>query len=406
MSLRIVIINDASTARGGATGLALLSARLMRARGLEVTLFCGDAGDNPALAADEIEVVAAGGVRLLDQPRGKAASAGLWNVAARDALAALVARTDTPETIYHLHGWAQILSPAIFPALHPVAARTVVHAHDFFLACPNGVFTDYRTATPCRRVPLGLDCLTTNCDKRSYPHKLWRAARSAALRRSFDQRLPWGAISIIHPDMAPMLALAGLHTDRMVTLRNPVTEWSATRVPAESNRQLFYVGRVEEDKGVPVLIAAAEASRMPLTVIGDGPLREALSRTHPSVTFTGWKSRDEIGRLVQSARGVALASRHGEPFGLVVAEALQSGLPVILPESSLLSHEVTERGLGFTCDMRHPETLTAAITRLRDLPDAEVQAMSLRATRPENALATSPEAWATALLALYHRLAG
>lgn len=404
MPLRIVIINDASTARGGATGLTLLSARLLRARGLDVTLFCGDAGDNPALAAEGIAVVAAGGARLLDQSRGTAMTAGLWNTPARDALVAYIARTDTPDTVYHLHGWAQILSPAIFTALHPVAARTVVHAHDFFLACPNGVFTDYRTATPCRRVPLGLDCLTTNCDKRSYPHKLWRAARSVALRRSFAQDLPWGAIAIIHPDMAPMLALAGLHTDRMVTLRNPVTAWSATRVPAEANRQLVYVGRVEEDKGVPALIAAAEAADMPLMVIGEGPLREALSRAHPAVTFTGWKSRDEIGPLVQLARGVAMASRHGEPFGLVVAEALQSGLPVILPESSLLSHEVTTKGLGFTCDMRRPETLTAAIARLRDLPDAEVQAMSERAVRPENALASSPEDWATALLALYARL--
>ncbi|MBI1220625.1 MAG: glycosyltransferase [Rhodobacteraceae bacterium] len=404
MPLRIVIINDASTARGGATGLTLQSARLFRARGHDVTLFCGDAGDNPALTADGITVVAAGGARLLDQSRGKAASAGLWNTTARDALADRIARTDTPDTVYHLHGWAQILSPAIFTALRPVARRTVVHAHDFFLACPNGVFTDYRTASPCRRVPLGLDCLTTNCDKRSYPHKLWRAARSAALRRAFDKRLPWGAIAIIHPDMAPMLALAGLDPDRMVTLRNPVTAWSETRVPAEANRRLFYIGRVEEDKGVPALIAAAEAAGMPLTVIGEGPLRDSLSRAHPGVTFTGWKSRDEIGPLVQSARGVAMASRHGEPFGLVVAEALQSGLPVILPQSSLLSREVTERGLGFTCDMRAPETLTAAIARLRDLPDAEVQAMSLRAHRPENALATSPEDWAAALLALYARL--
>ena len=38
MISRIVILNDASVARGGATGLALLSIRLLRARGFEVTL--------------------------------------------------------------------------------------------------------------------------------------------------------------------------------------------------------------------------------------------------------------------------------------------------------------------------------------------------------------------------------
>jgi glycosyltransferase involved in cell wall biosynthesis len=401
---RLVILNDASTARGGATGLALLSARLMRARGLAVTLFCGDAGDNPALAEDGIEVVATGGARLLDQSAAKAMASGLWNTPARAALAEFIARTDTPETIYHLHGWAQILSPAIFMALRPVANRTLVHAHDFFLACPNGVFTDYRRGEPCRRHPLSLDCLATNCDKRSYPHKLWRAARSAALRRSFAQGLPWGGIVLLHPDMAPILGLAGLDESRMVTARNPVMPYSATRVPAEANRRLFFIGRVEEDKGVRDLIHAAEAAGVPLTVVGEGPLRAELERAHPGVTFTGWKSREEIGALVQEARGAVLASRHTEPFGLVTAEALQSGLPVILAESSVLAGEVKDKRIGFTCDMRRPETLVTAIARLRDLAPEEVKAMSLRAVEPENALASTPDAWAERLLALYDGL--
>ncbi len=400
---RLVVLNDASTARGGATALALLAARLMRARGWEVVLFCGDAGD-PAVTAEGIEVVAAGGARLLDQGRAKAAVSGLWNGAARQALAAFIARTDTPETVYHLHGWAQILSPSVFAALQPVASRTVVHAHDYFLACPGGTFADYQRGLPCQRRPLSLDCLLTHCDKRSYSHKLWRSARTAALRQSFAQRLPWGAVGLLHPEMAPRLARAGIDPERMVVLRNPVTPYSDVRVPAEDNERLFYIGRLEADKGIRELISAAAAAAMPLTVVGEGPLRAELERNHPEVRFTGWKARAEIGALVQAARGVAMASRHGEPFGLVVAEALQSGLPVILPESSLLSGDVVAKGLGFTCDMARTETLTAAIARLRDLPRAELAAMSQRAVAPENALAATPEAWSDGLEALYSRL--
>lgn len=398
---RLVVINDASTARGGATGLALLSAKLMRARGLPVTLFCGDTGDNPALAEDGIEVVAAGGARLLEQSAAKSMATGLWNAGARAALAEHIARTDTPRTVYHLHGWAQILSPSIFAALRPVAARVLVHAHDFFLACPNGTFYDYRHDAQCRRRPLSLDCLATNCDKRSYPHKLWRAARGGALRRSFDQRLPWGGIVLLHPDMAGIMAPSGLDPARMVSARNPASAYSETRVPVERNGRLFFIGRIEPYKGVREILEAARAAGMPVTVVGDGPQRAELEAAHPEARFTGWRSREEIGELVQEARGVAMATHHAEPFGLVAAEALQSGLPVVLPESSMLARELTEKRLGFTCDMQRPETLAKAIARLRDLPAAEIEAMSRRAMAPENALASSPEAWAVRLLELY-----
>ncbi|TMV42307.1 glycosyltransferase, partial [Thioclava sp. BHET1] len=96
-----------------------------------------------------------------------------------------------------------------------------------------------------------------------------------------------------------------------------------------------------------------------------------------------------------------LATRYPEPFGLVVAEALSTGVPVILPEASLLAPEVTARGLGLLCDMQRPETLQAAIARMRDLPAEAIRDMSLRAADPANALANTPEGWADGLIALY-----
>jgi hypothetical protein len=45
----IVVINDLSVPKGGATALALASASAFRARGYRVTFVTGDDGDNPAL---------------------------------------------------------------------------------------------------------------------------------------------------------------------------------------------------------------------------------------------------------------------------------------------------------------------------------------------------------------------
>jgi hypothetical protein len=38
-------------------------------------------------------------------------------------VAAWIAQHDTPRTVYHLHGWLQILSPAVLHAAAPVRDR-------------------------------------------------------------------------------------------------------------------------------------------------------------------------------------------------------------------------------------------------------------------------------------------
>ena len=52
--MKVVIINDVSVARGGATALALLEARLLSERGVVVTFATGDGGDYPLF--DELGV--------------------------------------------------------------------------------------------------------------------------------------------------------------------------------------------------------------------------------------------------------------------------------------------------------------------------------------------------------------
>ena len=88
----------------------------------------------------------------------------------------------------------------------------------------------------------------------------------------------------------------------------------------------------------------------------------------------------------------------------MVAEASQSGLPVILSDSALLASEVVAQGLGYACDIRAPGALRQTITRLRDAPAEEVRAMSIRAFARTAPLAQTPTGWADELEALYHRV--
>ncbi|PCH75473.1 MAG: group 1 glycosyl transferase [Rhodobacteraceae bacterium] len=398
---RVVVINDTSTARGGATELALMSVRLLRARAVPVTYICGDSGLNDDLTTLGVTVIAANQKPLLERATLDAMKSGIHNPGTCALIARYVRDHDSPGTIYHVHGWSQILSPSIFAPLVPVAARTIIHAHDMFLACPNGAYMDYPRNRICAHKPLGLACLTTQCDKRSYAQKLWRVTRQLALHRSFDQKHPWAAIITLHPQMQPFLTRAGYAPARIHTLRNPASPFSATRIRAENAAGIAFVGRLERDKGVLNLAAAAARCAMPLTLIGDGPLRAQLSEQYPEATMAGWQDHDNIRHHLTNARALVMPTHHPEPFGLVTPEAVQSGLPVIVAETALIAQDVASNGFGRDVDVFDPTAMERALMWIRDMPDDAVKKISIHCHAAGQQLSTTPTGWGDDLLALY-----
>ena len=398
---RIVVINDLSTAKGGASLLAVESARQFAARGYRVTLLCGDRG-NPALEADGIEVVALGQGRLLDGNPLTTALRGIWNHAAKAMVAGWIAANDTPDTVYHVHGWSQILSPALFAALAPVGGRVVMTAHDFFLTCPNGAMFDYRAAAPCPLTPMSGACVMRDCDRRGRAFKLWRLARQAVQERQLraSGRPPQ---LLIHADMAPFFNRSGLGEGDMAALPNPVVAYADHRIAAERNRDVLYVGRIEETKGVDLAAAACRMVGVRLVAAGDGAQLPALRHEYPEMEWAGRQDRAGIARLAATARMLVMPSRYMEPFGLVAVEALWSGLPVLACEHSLLAGDIVAAGAGLAIDPRDTRAFAAAIAGLRD-DDRLTRAMSKSAFAHTRHLALTPDRWIDALLDAYAAL--
>ena len=397
----VVIINDASIAKGGATGLALLSAKLLRDRGFDVTYICGDEGGN---AIDGVEMVPLGGQHIAKSAKLKAAVKGVYNHDTERALDAWITRHDTRHTVYHIHGWSKILSPSIFVPLRRVAARAVVHAHDFFLACPNGAFFDYPAAKICDRKPLGRQCLMTNCDKRSRAQKYWRVSRSAMLGRILRRGPSFSRLLLIHEGMERPLASVPYFRGRMSVVRNPAQPFCKERVPVEKNDRFFFVGRVEDEKGVGDACAAAHAAGVPLHVIGDGPALPTLREQYKDVVFHGWQSHAEISEKIRTARALLMPSRYPEPFGLVAVEASWSGIPVIATNKAFLSEELAIHGLGVACDTTDETTFSDTLRAIAGQPSEEIRAMSERGFSGAFPLASTTDEWCDALIAHYQAL--
>ncbi|QFT77345.1 glycosyltransferase family 4 protein [Erythrobacter sp. THAF29] len=398
---RIVILNDRSAALGGATSLALLSARLLSEAGHEVVYVTGDDGTQAELPSS-VELIALGGRPLLELPALARTAKGLWNRDAHALVCKVIREFAGPETVFHLHGWAQVLSPSVMGALARVEDSLVIHAHDFFHACPNGTYFDFVDGEVCTRKPMSAGCFAANCDKRSYAQKLFRTARMAVKKTALDLGSTRALIAMIHPYMADHLARAGISRDRMRVVRNPVRPFVRDRVQAEKNREVFFIGRIEHEKGADLAISVAIEAGRPIRVIGEGSDRERLAAQYPQVQWEGWKSHEQIAQLISKARGLVMPSRLPEPFGLVALEALQSGVPLVAFADSFIGREAAERGCAFLAADRKPGSLADAIGTLDD--DEAVARASRRAFEDTSDLSTIHESWLERLLELYREV--
>lgn len=398
---RIVILNDRSKAQGGATSLALLAARELAASGFEVVYVTGDSGEDAELPAN-VELVALHGKPLLELPFAERTAKGLYNRKAHDLVQKVISQFDCPGTVYHLHGWAQILSPAAMAALKAVEDRLVIHFHDFFHACPNGTYFNFGTGSVCHLKPLGTKCLATDCDKRSFSQKTFRVSRMLIKQRLFDLHRTRALLAIIHPFMADWLERASIDRSRMRVVRNPVIPFERVRVEAERNSEMIFVGRLEPEKGADLAIEAAVRAGRTVRVMGDGSEMARLVALYPEVIWEGWSSHEQISKAIRKARGLIMPSRLPEPFGLVALEALQSGIPLVAFPDSFIAQEAAQIGCAFLATDRQAGSLTRAVRMLDD--DEVVKRASETAFLQTKALSSSRESWIESLLGLYREL--
>jgi len=126
--------------------------------------------------------------------------------------------------------------------------------------------------------------------------------------------------------------------------------------------EILYAGRLSPEKGIRELVAAADGH--PLVVVGDGPLRTEVPGAR------GFVAHDELERLFERAAVVACPS-HREGFGVVCAEAMAHGRPVVAGDVGGLRDLVVHEETGLLVRPRDVGALREALERL--LADRELR---------------------------------
>lgn len=139
----------------------------------------------------------------------------------------------------------------------------------------------------------------------------------------------------------------------------------------EGDRLLVFVGRLGKEKNVDALLDAmvdvhAEGAR--LVIVGNGPHRTSLEkRVHAlgledRVTLTGYLQRGEVVAAYKTSSLLFFASK-SETQGLVIAEAMAAGLPVVAVNDLAVSDAVASGVNGFLVK-DSPAALAEAADRL------------------------------------------
>jgi phosphatidyl-myo-inositol alpha-mannosyltransferase len=145
---------------------------------------------------------------------------------------------------------------------------------------------------------------------------------------------------------------------------------------------ILFVGRFDPRKGIPELMRACaelahEGLPFRLILVGDGRLRGQVERMargplQGRVRFEGRVGHERLPRYYASADIFCSPARDGESFGLVLLEAMASGVPIVATDLAGYRTVLRHGKEGLMTPPRDPAALKAALRRL--LGDAALRA--------------------------------
>ena len=353
--------------------MAVDEAAALARQGVDV-IFIGAVGPVcPELQITGIRVVCLDQAELIQAGGNPAVMAqGLWNATAYRTVTRELNGLDRRHTIVHLHGYTKALTSSAVRAAAKAGFQLVCTLHDFFPACPNGAFFDYQERVPCLRHALSVNCITTNCDKRHYAHKVYRVARSVVQRG--PGMLPSGIRHYVtlSEGSAAILKPYLPQDSHFYPLQNIIEVPKSEPVKVGMNTDIVVVGRLDVEKGVELMVGAARKAGVRITFVGDGPLR-SVAETYEQCRVTGWVNAGAVVAELEKARCLAFPSLWYETFGLVVDEAAAKGVPAIVSDISAAAERVEHGVTGWRMRSGDMDDLARYLALTRD--DAIVSAM-------------------------------
>ena len=364
--LKILLLNDYAFIEGGAGKVAIESAVSISKKGHEVIFFAavGPIGKELSRVALK-EIICLNQQDILSNiNKINAMFYGILNKNAIKELLSLFERW-RPD-IAHVHGVSKALSWAVIGLLYRKRIPVIYTLHDFGLLCPNMGLYNFKNDNQCElyKSMTYFKCLFTNCDKRSYPQKIWRWFRFIYTRKILQVLKKINGFIAVSNFEADFIRKYLPNKSKLKVINNPVSEelykfgikkkFKQLDLSLKKNPQFLYIGRLSVEKGIDLLLSAIKKVDANLIIVGEGELFDLCNKAANEIGNDRIKifSRQDEERLAEIMVGsdvIISPSRVLETAGIVVIEASKYGLPAIVPDQGGLKEFIVDNinGLYF-----------------------------------------------------------
>lgn len=315
-----------------------------RDNGLDVTAFTRSSDDLPANILGRLQ-------------------AGIGAISPSTGLAELESRLDEfqPDLI-HLWDHFPLISPWIAPLSERRRIPIILHCVHYRLTCP--IATHYTRGEVCTRCTRGREqwAVLRNC-RGNLAESVTVALHNAVTRifEPFSQHIT-RFIAPCEFTRQWLIREGGLDATRVQTVM-PFVDLPLNAVDPAQGEYVAYAGRFVKEKGIHTLLEAAQLSGLPVRLSRDKayPVEIPLPSSAREVITS---SHIELKEFYRGARMLVVPSEWFETFGLVGAEAMSHGIPVIASNIGALSDLVDHERNGLLFEPGNGRQLADAMTRL------------------------------------------
>jgi glycosyltransferase involved in cell wall biosynthesis len=305
--------------------------------------------------------------------------------------------------VVHVHNVYPLLSPWVVRTAHARGIPVVQTVHNFRHDCVAGsYFRDGRVCTDCSGHAFATPAVAHGCYRGSRVQSVPMAVGRSVHRSTWTEVDHYLALTEFHADFLRGL---GVPAER-ITVR-PTSAPDPGPVPPPTTTDVLFVGRLDEAKGVRVLLDAWRSRRPAgsgmLDVVGDGPLRaevESAAALDPTIVVHGLIAKEKVAARMSASGVVVIPSTWYEGLPRVLVEAAAHGRAAAVSDLGGLATAVDDRaGWRFSPDAAGLRAVLDALT----VDDVVARGAGARA-RYEQTFA--PDVTTTALLDVYADLAG
>lgn len=337
--MRVLMVHNAYQQRGGEDSVVESEVALLRQHGHEVHVY--------ERHNDEVG----------QAPKWQLAAGTVWSSRTVRDVQALIA--GFKPDVMHVHNTMPLVSPSVYWAAQKLGVPVVQTLHNFRLMCPQAAFL--REGKVCE------DCLG-KVPWRAVQHRCYRgsAVQSGALAVMLSTHR---ALGTFQNKVSRYIALNQFCKDKFVTAGLPAERISIKpnfvswpNLPRwEGRAGGLYVGRLSEEKGISVMLAAMGLMANPgVQIIGGGPF-ESEAKLVAGSNYLGFLPLDDIMSRMASAAFLVLPSVCYEGFPRTLVEAFASGMPVIASRLGSMAELVAEGRTGLLFNPGDAADLAAKI---------------------------------------------